>query len=165
MFHGNHYGETKGGNICFTVMIPVEHQPSSPHRPDADAFEAGFILGLLVGEGHFGGDGKQPHIVLRMHVRHEPIFRWLQQRFPATKVYGPYHHGGRHYYQMMWRGTQLRYALMPWLEATPWATIDPHSYGRYTDMKERYGLGDVPDFGLPALKDLRGARDREEPGS
>jgi hypothetical protein len=27
MFHENHYGETNAGPWCFTVMIPVEHQP------------------------------------------------------------------------------------------------------------------------------------------
>src|ERR1700685_4815652 len=54
----------------------------------------GFLVGLLVGEGHFGGDGRQPHVTLRMHVRHEAIFEWLQRTFPGGRVYGPYHHGG-----------------------------------------------------------------------
>ena len=46
-----------------------------------DSFIAGMLLGLLVGEGHFGGDGKQPQVTLRMHARHEPSFRgdWLRQ--------------------------------------------------------------------------------------
>ena len=47
-------------------------------------------MGLLVGEGHFGGDGRQPHVTLRMHVRHEAIFRWLERTFPGGKLYGPY---------------------------------------------------------------------------
>lgn len=132
-------------------MIPVER---SYPRPKIDAFEAGYVLGLLVGEGHFGGDGRQPHIVLRMHVRHERIFRWLKERFPYAKLYGPYHHNDRHYYQLMWRGTQLKYGIMPWLEATPWADLDPHSYGRYCAMKERYGLRDVPDYARPEYSGL-----------
>ena len=33
--------------------------------------------------GLFGGDGKQPQITLRMHVRHEALFHWLVERFPG----------------------------------------------------------------------------------
>ena len=88
-----------------------------------------------------------------MHIRHEPIFHWLKQRFPYAKLYGPYCHNGRNYFQLMWRGTQLQYGLMPWLEATNWAEIDPHSYGRYLAMKERYKLQTVPDYARPKLRD------------
>ena len=127
-------------------MIPVEH-------PTIPSFAAGFVLGLLVGEGHFGGDGRQAQVTLRMHVRHAPLLSWVKTHFPYARLYGPYAHGGRHYYQLMWRGAQLQYGLMPWLEATNWAQIDPHSYARYVSMKERYGLGDVPAFAVPALAD------------
>lgn len=133
-------------------MILVE---PSVRAPAPDAFDAGCVLGLLVGEGTFGGDGRQPHVVLRMHVRHEPLFRWLKSRFPYARLYGPYNHSGREYYQFMWRGTALRYGLMPWLEALPWAAIDPHSYERYCAMKERYGLADVPSTALPAISSGR----------
>ena len=51
-------------------------------RPSIDAFEAGAILGLLIGEGHFGGDRKQAHVTIKMHVRHEPLLRWVNARFP-----------------------------------------------------------------------------------
>ena len=40
-------------------------------------FDRGLLVGLLVGEGHFGGDGKQPQVTLRMHTDHEALFRWL----------------------------------------------------------------------------------------
>ena len=43
--------------------------------------ERGIVVGLLIGTGSFGGDGKQPQITLRMHVRHEVLFRWLADRF------------------------------------------------------------------------------------
>jgi len=68
-----------------------------------DDFSVGFLLGVLAGEGHFGGDGRQPHVTLRMHVRHEKLFRWLQSTFPETRLYGPYNHGGRSYFQWMAR--------------------------------------------------------------
>lgn len=125
-----------------------------------EMFQAGVLLGLLVGEGTFGGDGRQPHVVLRMHVRHESLFHWLKARFPYARLYGPYHHSGRSYYQFMWRGTQLQYGLMPWLESMPWPEIDVPSYERYRQMKERYGLADVPAGALrfPGLSD-RGRAD------
>ena len=79
----------------------------------ATEFEKGVLIGLLVGEGHFGGDGRQPQVTLRMHVRHEAIFRWLERTFPGGKLYGPYHHDGRHYFQWMARGSYLRDHLLP----------------------------------------------------
>ncbi len=108
--------------------------------PDPSSFAAGFFLGLLVGEGHFGGDGKQPQVTLRMHVRHEPLLRWLLANIPAGKLYGPYNHGGRQYYQWIARGEGLKTVLVPLLDALPLAEIDPHTYERYRAMKERYRL-------------------------
>ncbi|WP_245575136.1 hypothetical protein [Meiothermus rufus] len=103
-------------------------------------FEKGVLLGLLVGEGHFGGDGKQAQVTLRMHVRHKRVFEWLTERFPGSKLYGPYTHGGRNYYQWMIRGKVLREELIPVLDACGWWRIDDHSYERYVRMKKRYGL-------------------------
>jgi hypothetical protein len=121
-------------------MIPVEHfaEEPSPGFPSLSALDAGFVLGLLVGEGTFGGDGRQPHVVLRMHVRHEALFFWLKVRFPDGRLYGPYHHSGRHYYQFMWRGPALRTGLVPWLDALPWP--DDYALERYRAMKERYRI-------------------------
>jgi hypothetical protein len=101
-------------------------------------FEAGFLIGLLVGEGHFGGDGRQPQVTLRMHVRHEAIFRWLERTFPGGRVYGPYNHGGRHYLQWMARGSFLRNELAPLLDQYLSADLDRHSYDRFQLMKTRY---------------------------
>jgi hypothetical protein len=102
-------------------------------------FEKGVVLGLLIGEGHFGGDGKQPQVTLKMHVRHERLLRWLNDRIRWSRLYGPYHHDGRHYLQLMIRGPALRSELAPMLEALPWAEIDDHSYARFSTMLERYG--------------------------
>ena len=103
-------------------------------------FASGLLLGLLVGEGHFGGDGKQPQVTLRMHIRHEPLLRWITMNVPEGKLYGPYNHGGRQYYQWMMRGEALKTVLVPFLDSVPFAELDPHSYGRYKAMKERYRL-------------------------
>jgi len=103
-------------------------------------FEKGVILGLLIGEGHFGGDGKQPQITLRMHVRHERLVLWLHDRIRWSRLYGPYHHGGRHYFQLMIRGEALRAELAPMLAELPWESIDDHSHDRFKDMLGRYAV-------------------------
>jgi hypothetical protein len=121
-------------------------------------FEFGFLVGLLVGEGHFGGDGRQPHVTLRMHVRHEAIFRWLERTFPGGRVYGPYDHGGRHYLQWMARGPFLRDELAPMLDRLLSPSLDRHSFDRYELMKARYpqlasGLDEHPDSARTARTD------------
>jgi hypothetical protein len=101
-------------------------------------FERGVVVGLLIGEGSFGGDGKQPQVTLRMHVRHEPLFRWLVERFPQSRLYGPYHHGGRSYFQWMARGETLVRHLLPVLEQELNPELDEHAAGRLNAMIERY---------------------------
>jgi hypothetical protein len=103
-------------------------------------FEQGFLVGLLIGEGHFGGDGRQPHVTLRMHTDHERLFRWLEERLPGSKLYGPYHHGGRSYFQWMARGPFLREQLIPLLDRRLSDTLDEKAARRYAAMKERYRL-------------------------
>jgi hypothetical protein len=101
-------------------------------------FDQGFVVGLLVGEGSFGGDGKQPQISLRMHTRHKALFSWLVERFPNAKLYGPYSHGGRSYYQWMARGRVLVEDLLPLLEARLTRKLDAHAAERFQEMCERY---------------------------
>jgi hypothetical protein len=106
--------------------------------PELTEFEKGLAVGLLIGEGSFGGDGKQPQVTLRMHVRHEALFHWLMQRFPRTKLYGPYHHGGRSYYQWMARGSALVQDVLPLLEQRLSPGLDGHASERLEEMLERY---------------------------
>jgi hypothetical protein len=100
--------------------------------------ERGVVVGLLIGEGHFGGDGKQPQITLRMHTRHQTLFEWLQALFPRARLYGPYHHGGRSYYQWMARGAVLAEDVLPLVESILTDEIDEHVAGRVRDMRARY---------------------------
>ena len=100
--------------------------------------EQGIVVGLLLGEGSFGGDGKQPQITVRMHTRHEALFHWLMERFPRTRLYGPYHHGGRSYYQWMARGPALVEDVLPVLEAAFTPELDAHAAARLAAMQERY---------------------------
>ena len=103
-------------------------------------FEIGLFVGILIGEGHFGGDGRQPQITLRMHTDHERLFRWVHGTFPGGKLYGPYEHGGRRYFQWMARGPFLREVMVPLLDRYLLPTLDEKSYGRYQQMKTRYRL-------------------------
>lgn len=107
-----------------------------------DPFEVGFLLGVLAGEGHFGGDGRQPHCTLKMHVRREPLLRWMLARFPEARLYGPYSHAGRHFFQLMFRGRALK-SLMDALRGTPWEELDPASWGRAREMATRYPKHDL----------------------
>lgn len=102
-------------------------------------FEEGFLVGILVGEGHFGGDGKQPQITLRMHTRHERLFAWLKERFPSSRLYGPYGHGGRNYFQWMARGPVLRDEILP-LILRNFSFLDGHIQERINEMCLKYRL-------------------------
>ena len=46
-------------------------------------FDEGLMTGLLISGGHFGGDGRQPQVTLRLHVRHEALLRWVDRSFPG----------------------------------------------------------------------------------
>ena len=102
---------------CYTVMLNVK-------RGELSDLDRGIFVGVLIGEGSFGGDGRQPQVTLRMHTRHEALFRWLEARFPRTKVYGPYHHGGRSYFQWMARGRALVEDVLPVIEGLVTPEVD-----------------------------------------
>ena len=106
----------------------------------ATEVEEGLLVGLLIGEGHFGGDGKQPQVTLRMHTDHEALFHWIERTFPGGRLYGPYHHGGRHYFQWMARGEFLRDVLLPLLDRLLTREIDGKSFERFQAMRENYRL-------------------------
>jgi hypothetical protein len=106
--------------------------------PPLTSFDRGLVVGLLIGEGSFGGDGKQPQVTLRMHVRHEALFRRLVELFPRTRLYGPYTHGERSYYQWMARGRALVEDVLPLLEQELTPDLDGYAWERLAQMRERY---------------------------
>ena len=116
---------------CYTVMLNVK-------RGELSDLDRGIFVGVLIGEGSFGGDGRQPQVTLRMHTRHEALFRWLEARFPRTKVYGPYHHGGRSYFQWMARGRALVEDVLPVIEGLVTPEVDGHAAARLQTMLDRY---------------------------
>jgi hypothetical protein len=78
-----------------------------------------------------------------MHTDHEATFRWLMDRFPESRLYGPYHHAGRSYYQWMARGPFLRDTLLPILEVHLRPGHSARAWERYQRMRRDYGL-DAP---------------------
>ena len=118
---------------------PTQSYPAARLAP----FEEGFLLGILVGEGHFGGDGRQPQVTLRMHTRHEKLFEMMLRFVPGSRLYGPYHHGGRDYYQWMVRGTALQQTLWPIL-LHHFERLDDHVRRRIAAMAEAYSLPILP---------------------
>jgi hypothetical protein len=104
--------------------------------PALTDFERGVIVGILIGEGSLGGDGRQPHVALRLHTRHERLLRWLAAVLPGTRLYGPYHHGGRSYLQWMARGSVLSEVILPLLESA--ARLDDHAAARLDELRRRY---------------------------
>lgn len=130
MFHGEHSPRVtrKIKEIGIATLLGL---------PDT---ERGFFLGLLVAHGHFGGDGRQAQVSIKLHVRHEAMLRRLAGLVAGSRLYGPYHHGGREYFQLMFRGVALRDSIVPLLESIEWRTIDPYVHERYERMKARYAL-------------------------
>jgi hypothetical protein len=104
-----------------------------------DKFARGFVLGLLVGEGYFGGTGRYPQVTLRMHVRHARLLEWMATAFPGSKTYGPYHHQGRHYMQWVARASVLHNLVVP-LVGRNIDYIDDHVARRFQQMCDDYGL-------------------------
>ena len=64
--------------------------------------------------------------------------RWLEVRVPRSRLYGPYHHGDRHYFQWMVRGEALTEDLYPLLERHVGPDLDAHAYARIASMREKY---------------------------
>jgi hypothetical protein len=126
-------------------------------------FERGLFVGLMIGEGSFGGDGRQPQVTLRMHVRHEAIFRWLERTFPRSRLYGPYHHSGRSYFQWMARGRCLVEDVLPILEAEVLPELDGHAHARLAEMATRYGSFIARERNRPTAGPP-GATDAHPPG-
>ncbi len=74
-----------------------------------------------------------------MHSRHEQLFRWLERSLPGSKLYGPYTHGGRAYFQWMVRGPALRETLAPLIRDNL-DLLDGPTAARFSAMCERYKI-------------------------
>ena len=73
-------------------------------------FEIGYIMGLIVSEGSFTADRRQPCLQVKSHARDPFPLRHLADRL-GGRVYGPYRHQTRHYYTWLLRGSALKAAV------------------------------------------------------
>jgi hypothetical protein len=74
----------------------------------------GYVMGLIVGEGSFTADRRQPALSVKLHARDRLPLESLQKLF-GGRVFGPYDNHGRRYLVWHLRGEPLRRAL-PLLE-------------------------------------------------
>ena len=102
---------------------------------DLNDLERGIVTGLLIGEGHFGVDVARAQVVVGMHVRHEPLIRWLMRLFPRASLNGPYEWNGRRFMRWSARGPALVCDLLPAVEPVLRTGVDPHVLGRLNLMK------------------------------
>jgi hypothetical protein len=102
---------------------------------DLNELERGLVAGLLIGEGHFGVDRGRAQVVVSMHVRHEPLLRWLVRLFPRTVLYGPYHYNGRDSIRWHARSAALVCDVLPAIEPVLQTGVDPHVLERLERMK------------------------------
>jgi hypothetical protein len=115
-----------------------------------NSFERGFLVGFFVGQGSFGGDGKQPHIILRMHVQHSGLLDRLVKLIPGSKINGPYANGSKSYLQWSVRGIPMQNLVQSGVleDLKDW---DEDAYVRYRNMVDRYFV----DGRLRSLKSRR----------
>jgi hypothetical protein len=117
-------------------MFPVKHDGGTTReRHMATRFHFGF----LVGEGHFGGAGRQPHVTLRIHERHEAIFDWLQPPFRAAGSTGRITTAGVTT-SSGWHGPSCAANWCLCSTGFPSPDLDRYSFDRYQLMKQRYPL-------------------------
>ncbi len=102
-----------------------------------EQIQRGFILGFFTGQGSFGGDGRSPHLTLRMHTKHKALLEKLATLIPGSQIYGPYINGSREYLQWMLRGDDLANVVNQGIfeDLKEW---DESSYLRYREMVDTY---------------------------
>ena len=103
------------------------------------AFELGYAMGLVVGEGSFTGDRVQPSLEIRMHRRDLAPLENVQ-RILGGRIFGPYSHGGRNLYVYMLRGRDLKNALPLLQEHLPssWKRAQYEQWrAKYTEHLDR----------------------------
>ena len=108
-----------------------------------DDLSVGFLLGLLVGEGHFGGDGRQPQVTLRMHVRHEETFEWLRRTYPAAPSTARTITAAVPTTSGRLAGRYLREYIVPLVERHR-SLLDAYTAARFDTMCERYSIAREP---------------------
>jgi hypothetical protein len=101
-----------------------------------DQFGLGYAMGLIVGEGSFTGDKRQPSLEVKLHRRDLEPLEHLQRTL-GGRIFGPYARGSRNLYAYMLRGGALRQALPTLQEFLPqsWKRVQFDEWQRkYADF-------------------------------
>ena len=103
-----------------------------------DPRDEGIVVGLLIGEGSSAATGASRRSPCACTSATSRCCAGSSGRFPRSRLYGPYHHGGRRYFQWMARGEALVLESCRCSNAIsrPTSTRTPHA--RLTAMTERY---------------------------
>ena len=111
-------------------------------------FDAGFICGLVTGEGSFTGDRKQPVLAIKLHEDDPEPLLFIQEKL-GGKIYGPYCHDGRRYYFWRLMGKSLWASLPLFADRLP-ASRKRH---QFTGWIEKHGVGrDIGDYERTRLR-------------
>ncbi len=102
-----------------------------------EAFDIGYLMGLIVGEGSFTGDRAAPLLSVKLPEDDPEPLQWLARSL-GGKVYGPYRYDRRHFFVYHLRGRALRSAIPLFLTYLP------------QSRKRRQFLGWLAKFGLRA---------------
>lgn len=104
-----------GSSACHVALF---RSGTQRYLATVHEFEMGYIMGLVVGEGSFTSDRRQPCLQVKLHARDPFPLRFLADRL-GGRVYGPYHHESRSYFTWLLRGPALRSALPLFREHLP----------------------------------------------
>lgn len=96
-------------------------------------FDLGYIMGVIVGEGSFTGDWRNPCLQVKLHQRDVAVLEFLQNSL-GGRIYGPYHHGGRHYSMWLLRGDELDKAVALFIRHLP----SSHRRGQFMSWMAKY---------------------------
>jgi hypothetical protein len=99
-------------------MWAVQHRDAEGTSDIRAAFNIGYAIGLVVGEGCFTTDGRTPTLSVHLHMDDPEPLEFLRDLF-GGKIYGPYIHQGRHCRVWHLRGADLYDALPTFFEWMP----------------------------------------------
>lgn len=113
-------------------------------------FDIGYIMGLVVGEGSFSADRKQPFLQVRFHARDPFPLRQLAEQL-GGRVYGPYRHQTRHYFTWLLRGPELKAAIPLFRDHLP-ESWKREQFERWLEQHQQFFVRESghPSLGLTA---------------
>lgn len=98
-------------------------------------FEVGFVMGLIVGEGSFTGDGKTYAMEIKMHANDPEPIQYVQRVLGGT-IYGPYTRNKREFWHYLLRGFEMRKHIRLFYQHLP----ESRKRRQFLKWAEKYNL-------------------------